>query len=72
MRKQDEFNDPNSCLSRAGTYEPIFVIRAKDPLGSTVVRSWAQQAEKQELHEPEKIAEARMLADVMDNWRHSQ
>ena len=70
MRKCDEVRDPESCLNHCERDEPIFVIRAKDPLGSTTVRSWAQHAVG--IHEKEKIAEANMLADIMDNWRNSR
>ena len=72
MRKRDELNDPNSCLNRAADDEPIFVLRAKDRLAPAAVYEWARAAERGASHEPERIAEARMLAQVMMNWRISQ
>lgn len=69
MRKQDEIADPNSCLNRAHDDEPLFVIRAKDELSATLVRQWAETAAMTNAHEPEKIQEARMLAESMENWR---
>ncbi len=72
MRKRDELADPDSCLGRAEDDEPLFILRAKDGLSSTTVRAWADYAAKSGLHEREKIDEARMCADTMDNWRTSK
>lgn len=69
MKKRDELMNPDSCLNRAGDDEPLFVIRAKDELSSTMVRQWAESAAMTNAHEPEKIQEARMLAESMENWR---
>lgn len=69
MRKRDELSDPGSCLNKAADDEPIFVIRAKDPLGAATVLQWAQAAERHNTHEPERISQARMLANTMMNWR---
>lgn len=57
----------NHCLDHAGDDEPLFVLRAQDNLAPTVIRSWAQLAESQKAN-PEKIAEARALADLMEAW----
>ena len=65
----EEMKNPNSCLNKAKTDEPLFVIRAKDELGSLIVRCWAQEAKERSLHEPEKVNEAFALADKMDAWR---
>lgn len=69
MRKIDEIEQPASCLNKARAEEPLFVLRAKDPLAPAVVRTWANNAEATGAHEPEKIAEARALADAMDEYR---
>ncbi len=69
MKRIDEVNDNNSCLNKAAADEPIFVIRAKDIVGAETVRHWAAIAALR--HEPEKIAEARTLADQMDVWRQA-
>jgi PRTRC genetic system protein C len=65
--KQDELMRPTSCLNKAEPHEPLFVLRAKDPLATQTVRHWATMAEG--THEPEKIAEALKLADSMEGWR---
>ena len=67
MRKIDEIAAGDSCLNKAADDEPVFVLRAKDPNGAQTVRHWANIAG--ENHEPEKITEARELADKMDEWR---
>jgi hypothetical protein len=69
MRKIDEADEPGSCFNKARAEEPVFVLRAKDPLFPEVVRTWANIAETYGCHEPEKIAEARKLADDADEYR---
>ena len=71
MRKCDEIANPESTLNRAADDEPLFVIRAKDKLSASMVRQWAEAAAMTQAHEPEKIEEARMLAETMENWRQS-
>lgn len=44
MRKKDEIATATSCLNKAADDEPIFVLRAKDPLGAVMVRQWAEMA----------------------------
>jgi hypothetical protein len=69
MKKSDEIEQPTSCLNKAQSDEPIFVLRAKDPAASRAVRHWADICEAQGTHETGKIAEARRLANEMDRWR---
>ncbi len=70
MKRLDEINQPGSCLNKAQDDEPIFVIRAKDPVGASAVRQWAHEAERSGMHGDNKIAAARALAEDMDDWRH--
>jgi hypothetical protein len=72
MRKIDEMEQPTSCLNKARAEEPLFVLRAKDPVAPFAVRAWADVAEARGAHEPAKIAEARALADQMDTYRQQQ
>jgi len=65
--KRDELWAPTSCLNKAGPEEPIFVLRAKDPLAAMAVRHWATMAFGR--HETAKLKEANQLADQMDAWR---
>jgi len=67
MRKQQELTDPTSCLNRAQSDEPLFVLRAKDPLASMAVRHWITMALG--VHEDEKRKEAHGIAASMDEWR---
>lgn len=69
MIKRDEIEQPASCLNKAASDEPVFVLRAKDPLSPVVVEDWARQAELTGAHEPAKIAEARGWAQRMREWR---
>jgi hypothetical protein len=41
--KKDELSNPNSCLNRAASDEPIFVLRANDPVAPSIVRDWASR-----------------------------
>jgi hypothetical protein len=67
MKKCDEMREPKSCLNKATSNEPIFVLRGKDPVGAATVRHWATMADG--IHESEKIEEALRLANQMDKWR---
>lgn len=67
MLKKLELSTPASCLNKARVDEPIFVLRAKDPLASMTIRHWITMAEDQ--HEKAKLQEALDLADAMDQWR---
>lgn len=67
MLKKQELSVPNSCLNKAASNEPIFVIRAKDPLAPMLIRHWATMAEG--MHEAEKVTEARSIADEIERWQ---
>lgn len=69
MRKCDEIEQPASCLNKAAADEPVFVLRAKDPIAPALIEDWAKHAEMMGIHEPAKIAEARALAQSMREWR---
>jgi hypothetical protein len=69
MKKTDELTDPSSCINKAADDEPVFVLRANDPLAAGVVDYWANQAEGSTLHEVFKINGARELAQEMRRWR---
>lgn len=62
-------NDPSKwdCYAKAAPDEPIFVLRANDPIAPSAVRLWAAQYWQQG-GDPEKIAEARACADAMEAW----
>ena len=55
------------CLGRAADDEPVFVLRAQDKVASPLVSDWADFAEALGCP-PEKIADARALADQMRAW----
>ena len=67
MKKIDEINQADSCLGKAYDDEPVFVLRAKDPIGAKTVRMWAALAYPE--HEEAKRLEAQKLAAAMDEWR---
>lgn len=66
--KRDEVADPNSCLNRAADDEPVFVLRAKDPLAAKLVEDWAARALLAGLHEDKHQAAFR-YAQAMRAWR---
>ena len=61
-------NNPSkfSCYDKAEPDEPMFTLLARDPMAPTLIRMWA--AQKWQEH-PEKVTEARDIADSMDAWR---
>lgn len=51
--------------------EPVFVLRARDPIAADIVRYWAWRA--QCLHvNYDKVETARQVATKMDNWPTKQ
>lgn len=70
MRKADEVEDPNSCLNRSQSDEPLFVLCARDVIAHEAVRTWAMRAERLGVN-PEKVADARAVADAMVAWREN-
>lgn len=67
MLKRDVLKNPNSCLNKAAPDEPVFVLRAKDPLAAQTVRLWAQMNSHE--HEHEKAMMAMKEAEEMEMWR---
>lgn len=67
MLKADELRSPRSCINKAAPDEPVFVLRANDPLAAQTVRLWATMAHG--VHEDEKRDEAMHLANMMDDWQ---
>lgn len=63
-------NNPGryDCYAKAEPDEPMFTLLARDPTAPAAVRLWAAQ-KWQEGESPEKIAEARAIADAMEAWR---
>jgi hypothetical protein len=80
--KRDEIANPNSCLNKAADDEPIFVLRANDPVAAAIVRIWAERYVSEKIeHNTDgiltgaqllKAQEARGLANQMDSWRRWQ
>ena len=70
MEKRFELADASSCLNKAEADEPLFVLRANDPVAAQCVRLWKAMAFG--IHEEEKLHEADDLARQMDGWRESR
>lgn len=71
MDKAENLISRNSCLNKAKIGEPLFILRANDPIAAQTVRLWATMAQGVGQHSEEKIASALRLADDMDKWRDS-
>ena len=68
MLKTEELADPNSCINKAANDEPVFVLRAHDPVFSKVVRFWVMERVligKNTIEDPE-IIEANELQRYVD------
>lgn len=68
MKRIDELTDPTSCINKAGDDEPVFVLRANDPLAPAAVDYWANMAVGGD-HDQRKIEGAREIAREMRRWR---
>lgn len=68
MQKQQELDDPESCLNRAHADEAMFVLLARDAAASATVRFWIDERirlGKNNRHDMQ-IHSAENLADLMD------
>jgi hypothetical protein len=67
MTKQDEMGNPSSCLNKAANDEPIFILRAKDPVAIQVIMFWYRLRTLADmdhgLHRMEDVI------DQFDDWR---
>ncbi len=63
-------NNPGKydCYEKAGADEPIFTLRANDPVAPLMVEQWANHAQHQGV-EADKLEEARLCASEMRNWK---
>jgi len=64
-------NNPGKydCYDKAEPDEPMFVLLARDPVASTLVRIWILISRGMN---KAKFAEAEACADAMDTWRIAQ
>ena len=70
------------CYAAAADDEPLFVLRANDPLAPALVHEWANRYESAKVRELggvvhnrtglEKSDEARVCAHAMRLWRKAQ
>ena len=77
-------NNPGDfdCYEAAATDEPIFTLRANDPLAPGLVEIWAQQYDSLKHRysvtgtiteeQRKKIQEARQCAEAMRVWKREQ
>lgn len=66
MKKIEQLERKDSAWNKAAMSEPVFVLRANDPVASMVVQYWADMAEG--YHEPAKVTQAREVAKDMSAW----
>lgn len=60
--------DPKSCLGKADPEEPVFVLRAHDPVAASTIRTWVEQR-VQRTGWRNEYDDALAVADAMDAWR---
>lgn len=69
MRKREELSHPNSCMSRAGEDEMVFVLLGRDIAAADTVRHWASlrvRLGKNKFTDPQ-IQEAYHCANQMEH-----
>lgn len=71
MIKSRELTYPASCLNRAKADEPLFVLRANDPLAPDLVRDWAYNYDKEGMTaaQQKKYRDALAIAKEMELWK---
>ena len=64
---------PYDCYAAAGDDEPIFVLRASDPLAASLVREWSvRYLDEDKPSTRKKADEARACARAMELWLWSR
>lgn len=74
MDKGTELLNPNSCLNKACDDEPLFVLRANDPIAPQTIRHWVTMSWNHKIKggpsiSNDKRAEALDIAIAMEKWR---
>lgn len=79
MLRNAELCSPNSCINSAEADEPVFVLRAHDPVASDTVRGWASAYmrskggwERMDERQRAKYQEAMRLAEQMDQYARAR
>jgi hypothetical protein len=67
VKKIEILERRDSALNKAAMSEPLFVLRANDPIAAAVVNYWSRMADG--YHEEEKIKQAKEVAADMTAWR---
>lgn len=70
MNKSQELLYQNSCLNKAQAHEPVFVLRANDPVAAQTIRHWATMSAN--VHCEDKIEGAMQIANDFDGWLAGQ
>lgn len=70
MIKAQEIDNLESCLNKAASDEPLFVIRGKDICGGDTVREWTRKRVAAGKNHPQdqQILEALAIADAMQAY----
>jgi len=71
MIKRDEIFDLTSCLNKAADDEPVFVLRAKDPVAISTILFWINRRIEDGCNKAgdAKTTEAMELLNQMIRWR---
>lgn len=68
MRKRDELNNPDSCMSKARDDEMTFVLLGRDAAAPVAIRAWIDARIRLGKNEPgdDQISEAEECAQTME------
>lgn len=71
MTKHEEKRDPDSCWNKALENEPVFVIRAKDPVCGLIVNLWCAIRINAGLNMrgDDKLTDAEHWIQMAERWR---
>lgn len=70
MTKTEILAGKEQCFEKAHADEPLFILRANDPIASEIVMTWVRRASG--VHEPEKVNQARAVAMAMSAWKQDR
>lgn len=74
--KDKNILNPNSCWNKAANNEPVFVLRAHDPLAAELVVMWAARYKlakgdwlRMTVEQRQKFNDALQVAREMQQWQ---
>lgn len=74
MIKRRELEEPDSCLNKADSDEPLFVLLGRDASAKVAIQAWVDDRLKTGKNRPydNQIIEAKLALEKMEKYREQR